>query len=98
MGSTASKVAADGSQRSAMAVILDPVGACIQPADLSPWNPAAIDAAVAASPQEPKETQVAEWSRDSLYGSNQVEMIVESCLEADIDWWSTSVSMFKNVV
>lgn len=38
MGSIASKTAADGSERSIVAQLLDPVGACIQPADLAPWG------------------------------------------------------------
>lgn len=50
MGNIASKTAADGSERSMVAQLLDPVGACIQPADLSPWGEKNIDVSAPATP------------------------------------------------
>lgn len=38
MGLNVSTIAADGSERSAGAKLIDPVGACIQPADLAPFE------------------------------------------------------------
>eukprot|EP00171_Calliarthron_tuberculosum_P017658 IDg17658t1 len=38
-----STVDAEGQYRSMGAMIIDPVGACIQQAELSPWNPDGID-------------------------------------------------------
>lgn len=32
------KEASDGSERSIVSIILDPVGVCLQPTDLKPWN------------------------------------------------------------
>lgn len=43
MGVNWSKTAADGSPRSMVSQIIDPVGACIQPAELTPWNPDAYE-------------------------------------------------------
>ncbi len=59
MGLNWSKQAADGSSRSIVSQIIDPVGACLQPADLAAWNPDAYegtpqdDAAVPATPATP---------------------------------------------
>ena len=47
-----SKTASDGSARSIVSQILDPVGACIQPADLSPWDDSAVDAPAAPAATE----------------------------------------------
>ena len=62
MGNIASKTTADGAERSTMAQILDPVGACIQPTNLSTWKestsslgihvPAARDDTPAPAPVE----------------------------------------------
>lgn len=38
-----STTTAEGKKRSMGAMLLDPVGACIQRADLSPWNPDAAE-------------------------------------------------------
>lgn len=46
-----SKDKADGTPRSLMAKILDPVGACIQPADLAPFSEE--DTLTATVPSEP---------------------------------------------
>lgn len=58
MGNIASKTTADGADRSMVAQLLDPVGACIQPADLSPWGEKDI-AAAPASPPMPQEESTA---------------------------------------
>lgn len=58
MGLAWTKTAADGSERSMASQIIDPVGACVQPADFSPWNheefgsPAAPNSAQADVPVE----------------------------------------------
>ncbi len=56
MGLAWSKTAADGSDRSFVSQIIDPVGACVQPADLSPWKEEEFETP-AAAPAEPASAQ-----------------------------------------
>ena len=67
-----SQTSADGNPRSLVSRIVDPVGACLQPADLSPFNglaeetPAEIPAPPPAPPlTEPTPAQTVTISEDT---------------------------------
>lgn len=50
-----STTTAEGKERSIGAMLIDPIGACIQRADLTPWNPDAVEV-----PAEPADANLAE--------------------------------------